>query len=236
MKKTIQLFMLPFAGGNSLSFMKVARFLDSKIECIPIEYAGRGSRSNESIIENYNSFLKDVCNSILARRDEKIPSALFGYSMGSALAFDIASLKLLNTNPVYCFFCAEGSLSYNNPARKIGGLQDQEFMQKINEMGGVDNRLIEDKNAMDTFLKVIKADFDILAQFDYKNQKVSSNASIVYCPEDDTCVNMDDWASLIDGDCRYYKMQGGHFFVKKYYREVADIINSDLASFFNDKG
>ena len=47
MDKKVQLFLLPYAGGNAFSFYKVSRFIDSKIEVIPVEYSGRGTRANE---------------------------------------------------------------------------------------------------------------------------------------------------------------------------------------------
>ena len=47
MNHKIQLFLLPYAGGSSFSFMKLVHFLNPQIEAIPIEYAGRGRRKEE---------------------------------------------------------------------------------------------------------------------------------------------------------------------------------------------
>lgn len=42
--KQIQLFLVPFAGGNLYSFKNLDKHLDSRIDVVPIEYAGRGRR------------------------------------------------------------------------------------------------------------------------------------------------------------------------------------------------
>ena len=91
-KKKIQLFLLPFAGGNSASFKRLTDLLDSHIEVISVEYAGRLSRYKEDYITDYEKFLEDVASYIHGRRSD-LPIAVLGYSLGSVLAFDLITKR-----------------------------------------------------------------------------------------------------------------------------------------------
>lgn len=230
-KKKIQLFLLPFAGGSSLSFMRLIRLLDSGIETITVEYAGRGSRKNEAYIKSYDDFINDVVGFITSRRSNNLPFAVLGYSLGSAIAFDICCKHLLEQKPVHCFFCAEGGLKSKNQARKYGSLSKEEFLDKMIILGGLDDRLLNNSQALDSYLKLIKSDFNILGQFSCESGTVETDSSIIYSSDDDTCTSMDDWNCLISGQVKYYDLGQGHFFINKSYKEMAGIINEELVHF-----
>lgn len=228
MEKKIQLFLLPFAGGSSLSFMRVIRFLNPCIHAITVEYAGRGKRKEEKFIQEYDAFLDDVVSYILTRRNIKVPYAILGYSLGSALAFDLVRKNRLNDKARHCFFCAEGSLLAKNPAREYGLLNDTDFMDKIISLGGMDDRLLNNQQALDTYLNIIKNDHNILAQFVYESGIVEQDASIIYSPKDQTCIQMKDWSRLVGANIDYYEIGDNHLFINQHYREMAKIINDKL--------
>ncbi len=228
MNKKVQLFLLPFAGGNSLSFMKLMRMLDSSIEAIAIEYAGRFTREKEPFIDTYDIFINDVVEYIQKYKRNDIPFAVLGYSLGAALAFDICCKGVYGEKPVYAFFCAEGSLLAHDSARRYGELSDEEFKDKMLMLGGLDQKILGNEQEKNKYLDLIKRDFNILGQFLYTTGKVSCDASVIYSMDDVTCIQMEDWSELIAGKTDYYRIGSGHFFVKRYYREMAEIINKHL--------
>lgn len=228
MNKTIQLFLLPYAGGSSFSFIKMIHFLDLQIEAVPIEYSGRGKRKEEPLIEDYESFLLDVVERIKERRKKTLGFSILGYSMGSALAFDICSHELIGEMPTHAFFCAEGSLVADNKARKYASLTDEEFMEKVCQLGGIDERMLKDEDTLNTYLKLIKADHNILGQYVYGGKCLECDASVLYSPEDFTCIDMDDWNKIISGNVKYFEVGDNHFFINQEYKKVANIINQVL--------
>lgn len=54
----IQLFMLPYAGGDHASFNKILPYLNKNIEPVTIEYSGRGNRRKETFIKEYQKFFR----------------------------------------------------------------------------------------------------------------------------------------------------------------------------------
>lgn len=229
MKKTIQLFLLPYAGGSSFSFMKMIRFLNPEIEAVSVEYSGRGGRMNEPFIEEYNAFLSDVVRQIRECRNDKLGFAILGYSMGSALAFDICSRKLISDRPIHAFFCAEGSLKTDNQARKYASLSDEDFKEKIVQLGGLDSRILNDHEALDSYMNLIKADHKILGQYEYRYNTVECDSTIIYSTNDPTCVDMQEWAELTTGKTDFFKIGNNHLFINQEYKTVADIINKELS-------
>ncbi|MCQ5202285.1 thioesterase domain-containing protein [Mordavella massiliensis] len=229
MKKTIQLFLLPYAGGSSFSFMKMIRFLNPEIEAISVEYSGRGGRKNEPFIDEYNAFLSDVVRQIRECRNDELGFAILGYSMGSVLAFDICSQKLIVDRPIHAFFCAEGSLKSNNQARKYASLSDESFKEKILQLGGLDSRILNDHEALDLYLNVIRADHKILGQYEYRNNRAECDSTIIYSTDDSTCVDMQEWIELVTGKTDFFEIGNNHFFINQEYKTVADIINRELS-------
>lgn len=222
----IQLFLLPFAGGSSLSFMRLIHFLENGIEAIPIEYAGRGKRKDEPFIQDYETFLQDVSTSIQDRRNRKIPYAVLGYSMGCPLAFDISRNE--EDPPVYSFFCAEGGLISENPARQYGLLGTEKFEEKILELGGIDERVRSDQQMLRQTMNLVYADHRILAQYRYMGGIINNDAAIIYGREDETIIHMEEWKTVVNGQVDYYLMEGNHFFIKHHFKELAQIINLKL--------
>lgn len=226
--KRIQLFLLPYAGGSILSFMKLKRFLSNCIEAIPVEYSGRGSRKNEKLLENYTDFCKDVVINILNKRNNKIPFALLGYSMGSIITYDILSKNIFDQEAKHCFFCAESSPI---ETKKIDNLSNnKELCEKLYLLGGV-KETNSQSNEFSNIINLIKNDYNVLSQYKYDGSSININSSIIYSIYDKTCTNMENWSRVISGSINYYQIGMNHFFINDYYRELAEIINKELEKY-----
>ncbi|MCQ2515552.1 MAG: thioesterase domain-containing protein [Saccharofermentans sp.] len=228
MKKRIQLFLLPFAGGSSLSFMRLTRFLDPSIEAITIEYSGRGTRRDENCIADYWMFVNDVVLQIKKNRNTSIPYAILGYSMGSVIEYDILRNCDFDQGPKHCFFCAEGGLIEPSKVRQISELDDNDFLGIIRSLGGIDDRLFCNKDAFDEYLDLIRNDFNILRQFKYDGGQINHDITVIYGDNDGTCVNMDDWEKVTTASVELVVVEGNHFFINQRYKEIAQMINEKI--------
>ena len=226
--RKVQLFMLPYAGGSSFSFMKLMRFISEEIEPIAIDYPGRGIDDTDLGYIRYADFVDEVILRIMKKRDVSVPFALFGYSMGSVIAFDIAAKKMLGEQPLHCFFCAQGSLLRRGSFGMIAGLDHESFLKKIQEMGGIDEKLKQNEVEYKKRLSIIRSDFNILEQYIYDRNKGDFNATIIYSQLDNSCDYVFDWSDVINGEVDYYKMGTNHFFINQCYKDIAQIINVKL--------
>lgn len=69
--------------------------LNDNIEKHYIEYPGRCTRAKEPFIRDYNGFLDDIAMQISARRNNSLPCAVFGYSIGALFAYDLVARGMI---------------------------------------------------------------------------------------------------------------------------------------------
>lgn len=227
--KKIQLFLLPFAGGSSASFRKLLPYISPQVDVTAVEYAGRGKRSSEPLIENYEVFLEDTAkqiNECIGKRQ----FAILGYSIGAAITYDLIAKGCLKSQPVHVFMCARGSLKKKSKSQLFADLSGQEFLQKMEELGGMDERILNNKRFLDIFMRPVKADYKIWSQFTYceKNLKIPCDITAIYCSKDSLSDGITEWESMTDGKVDYYEMGQNHFFINQHYEEIAHIINEHL--------
>lgn len=232
--KQLQLFMLPYAGGNAFSFYKLSRFLDSRIEVIPVEYAGRGTRVGEELIWKYVDCLKDVSNFINSHRRQEKLYAVLGYSFGSVLSYDLIRMKLINGGePQHVFFCAEGGLKHLSDQNKKNTQDDDSLFDEIKKLGGFSKKLLDTPNVLKDVFSLIKNDFHAYNEFVYQRTLINSDCSIINSPGDFTAVYLDEWKEVIGKEIEYYQIGDNHFFINDKFRELADIVNKKLQQFLN---
>ncbi len=225
----IQLFLLPFAGGSSASFHKLLPYISPQIEAVPVEYAGHGKRSSEPLIETYNLFLEDAAKQI----NECVETrrfAVLGYSIGAAIAYDLIAKRCLKSQPIHAFMCARGSLKKTSNSQLFANLSEQEFLQKMEELGGMDERIMNNKRFLDIFMRPVKSDYKIWSQFIYdeKNMKLPCDITAIYCSKDILSDGITEWERMTNGKVDYYEMGYNHFFINQHYKEIARIINEHL--------
>lgn len=228
MQKKIQLFLFPFAGGSSGSFRKLEELIDDRIESITVEYAGRYTRRNERFIDNYDFFLNDVLNYIDARRKPNMPYALFGYSLGSVLVYDILSQGLLSGDAKHAFVCAKGSLLNKSASDEYNYKTEEDFLKEIVLLGGTDERILNDSRFLSIYMRPVRADFVIWGQYEYKKGNINCDTTVIYSKQDPATTGVQDWSKIVSGNIDFYEMGTNHFFINEYWHKVADIVNGHL--------
>lgn len=229
----LQLFLLPFAGGSAAHYRELIACLDPRVEAFPVEYAGRGTRSRESFIVDYDAFLKDVSSTVLRKRDSDLPYAILGYSMGGNIVYHLIVKKLLNVDPLHLFLCARDCVAQPSPSLQHYRLSDADFLEEIRKLGGFDERLLQNDRFLQIYMKPIREDYRVLGQFRYSetDRKLPCDTTVLYSEQDTPFSTVKGWNRLVDGKVDYYALGGNHFFIKQSYSEMADIINAKLQCF-----
>ena len=229
-EQRIQLFLLPFAGGSAASFHKLTACLDERIEPISIDYAGRNTRRREPYIADYGTFLQDVDAQIRARRNPALPMALFGYSLGSALVYDLVRTGAYD--PRLLVLCARQFLAYPCGTQAYAALPKEAFIEKLRRMGGLDERLLANPRFLDIFTEPLRKDYDIWAQFRYHplSAPLKRDLLVFYSEKDTPWDSVKDWATITTGQTDFYEFGENHFFINQHFEEMASILNGKLAA------
>ena len=228
--KKVQLFILPFAGGNSKSFRRMLPLLDDFIEPITIEYSGRLKRSEEKFISDYIPFMEDVVMQIRKQRDTQRPYAVFGYSLGSILLYDLLAGNMIDGLPIHAFICAKGSPFFEPKGFDFINSSDEEFIKFLYSLGGINEILLTDSRFLVAYMQPVRNDFCVWRQYRYKGGIIPCSATVIYSEQDAEEGNINDWRKVVKGDIFYNKIGKKHFFIYNYWKEVASIINCRLKS------
>lgn len=226
--KRLQLFIIPFAGESAGAFKALVEELSSHIDPVVIEYAGHGKRLREKALEDYDSFLADVAASVASHRDATLPCAVLGYSMGTNIAFDLISRGLIEGPIVHFFPCARRTVDLPTPGLEYHVLPDDQFTERIIQLGGIDQRLLNNKRFLDIYLRIIRSDYKILSQFKYQGGVLDCSLTVMYSPNDTPEEFIGGWSHLSTGHTAFHPLGTTHFFILQHHHEMAEIINQAL--------
>lgn len=230
--RKIKLFCLPYAGGAANSYYTFKNYLDKNIELCPIELAGRGTRFCDKLCDNFVESVEDIFENVKCKIDDT-PYAIFGHSMGAWLAYELYN-KLDGENlklPIYLFLSGRVSpLEQNN--KIISNKSNDELKVLLKDLGGTDPLILNNEEAMNIFMKIIRSDFKLLENYKYHehSRKIRTKVSIINGDKDKSITKeeLESWEKLVDNDVEYKFYNGKHFYFNEKADLLCDYINKTL--------
>lgn len=233
----IKLLCIPHAGGSSITFWSWLKYIADNIDIIPIELAGRGMRSNETLCTDMEAAVQDVI-SFIERNIGDVPYAIFGHSMGSWIAFETA-LKIMTCNikkPVHLYFSGNIAPHCEIIEENISHLPDDKFIKAILDLGNTPKEIFENYESRDLFLPILRADYKIIETYinRRRNLRFDCPVSILYGKRDKLPVkDIKQW-SIYASEFEYVEMEGGHMYINENRKELIHYINKTLSNCKND--
>ncbi|ATC96713.1 thioesterase II family protein [Pseudoalteromonas tunicata] len=218
----MRLFCFPFAGGGVSTYISWADSFPDDIELVIIQPPGRGSRLAEDPHDNMTSLIDE-----LMRHADFItqqPYLLFGHSLGSRVAYELCYRLKQNEMPLPQYFIASGSRAphVSKDKEMIHNLPKNEFIQALEKLNGTPKELLENRELMDLFMSLLRADFKIAET--YLAQKCKMPFSIlVLHGQDDIDIEehqLSAWGELSDLGHHLVQLPGDHFFINQSRNEV----------------
>lgn len=234
-KNNMQLFILPYAGGSTFTFRKLAERINKDVDVIPVEYPGRGLRAKETLsTKSFESFFNDIVKYIYQYRIADIPFCLMGYSMGSILAYELLIQKKISGKIKHLFISAE--IPPKDRAlelQKLGPPTEDLILERVRGLGGLNERMMKDQRFKDIYIKPMLSDYRLL--FDYSfcdyQRKIEVNTTFFYCEKDTPLSDIKKWSNLLDGTFDFHEFGNNHFFINQHYKEIAKVINYHLSRY-----
>lgn len=228
----IKLFCLPYAGGSALFFTKWKIYLHHSIELWPLEMAGRGGRYREPLPESLQEVVEDIAGRINHLAGTSV-YAIFGHSMGSIIAYELYyKLKQMNLqSPLHLFFSGRKPPHIAHNTKIVHLLPDAEFKAEISKLGGTPPEIFENEELFNIFLPILRADYKMVETYGFtrKESPINCNISILNGKADDQQIDeINEWSGHAAQNCRFYMLEGGHFFIHDNAAKVVSIINNTL--------
>lgn len=232
--KEIKLFCFPYAGGTASVYTRWKKYLDKDIELIPVELSGRGKLIYEPLSDNMEDIINFVYDSI--KRDlDSSEYMFFGHSMGTVIVYELMN-KLLehnHKNPLHLFLSGRYP-PHIGCKHNMSALSDEEFIEKVIKNGGTPKEVFENKELMEIFLPILRADYKAIEKHVPTPLKEKWDMDItvlngIY----DSDVKLDEvelWKDYTNKNCSIHHFEGGHFFINDKFMEITDIINKVIST------
>ncbi len=232
----IRLFFLPFAGGSAAFYLPWKKHLDPRIEMYPLELPGRGKRFSAPFHDSLMETVADLYHSIRLVLDEP-GFALFGHSMGSWLAYELAYLIIENGHscPVHLFLSGRYPPQIVKKPSMDHCQSDRAIVAGLVKMGGTPRELLESREWLEMIIPVLRADYKLLDTYSYSPKAYKLNCGITALTGKQDYITTPSevakWREHTTRSCRVCEYDGGHFFLNNKTVEIARMINSTLLTY-----
>ncbi len=218
-------------------YTKWNKYLNHLIELQPLELTGRGIRYREPFYKDFKEVINDVFHQIKHFINYS-PYAIYGHSMGSLIAYNLCR-RIEEANlepPKHLFLSGRRAPDYKDPEdQTMSELADSEFLNEIFKKGGTSVEFIDNKEFIDIFLPIIRADYQIINSYHHCSiqQKVNCDLTVFYGNKDDvTWSEMSEWRRFTNKDCKLLEYDGGHFFINDHGESIVEVMNKTLIEVF----
>lgn len=233
MKNTINLFCLPFAGGNKYSFRAFVEKAPSFINIITLELPGRGGRIKESAISNMPGLVDDLYKQIYNKVDQG-SYAFYGHSMGGLLAY-LLTIKLMSKKhkaPVHIFITGtSGPSDVKRIEKKRSSLNKEEFIKEIKDLGGMPEEILQNDELLHFFEPILRSDFKACETYEHKSYPpLDIPFTVITGTEED--MEKEEiylWQKESRKIVDFKEFPGDHFFIYNYIDEIMKIITEKLS-------
>ena len=219
--------LLPHAGGSANNYRALSGALGPGLDVVCVQYPGRQDRFLEPPISDLRTLAAETAAAL--RAEPAAPLVLFGHSMGSLVAIEVAHQLEQAGSPVTALF-ASGGLPPSLPERlRLQDLDDRALLAELAALGGLDEGLLDEPELMSLFLPTLRADCRALVSY------AGRSAVRVSCPvtavtgDDDPCVTVDEarlWARHTAGRFELRVFPGGHFYLDEHLASVAELVRA----------
>ncbi len=234
-----RLFCFPHAGAGPVVFFDWAERLGPKIECVCVQYPGRGQRLREEPYIRVEDSVREISEHFFAWLDK--PFAFYGHSFGGLVAFELArQLKRLGMpGPHHLFVGASRSPHLDSPHPPLHRLAEQEFVESVQaRYGGIPATIYQDPDVLKMFLPAMRADFTAYETYKLQPDCPLNVPITAFAGADDTAVSpewMREWALHTDAGFDMNVLPGSHFFLTTNGGELVRALRSRIAADCNER-
>lgn len=227
----LRLICFPHAGGSASAYRDWTTDLPDRIEVVAVEYPGRGSHIAEPACTAMADMAKGAAEALspLAER----PYALFGHSMGAAVAYETALRLREQGKPEPVRLVVSGR---EPPQHSHGGTVHtggpEVLLAELVRSGGTPPELLGDVEMRALILDRMAADCRLIETY-----RPTGTIEPLGCPvsavlgeqdPDVTVSEMADWAAVTSGSFDLTVFPGDHFYLLAQRRpllaHLADIL------------
>ncbi len=234
-----RLFCFSHAGGGPAAFFGWLRYVAEDIECVCIQYPGRGQRLREQLLVSVDELVAEISHDLIDFCDK--PFAFYGHSFGGIVAFELARQmrRCGMPGPSHLFAGATRPPHLEGPHLPIHMLPYQEFVESVqSRYGGIPEAIYQHEDLMNMFVPALRADFTAYETYECRAEDPLMIPITVFAGEDDTAVEracLHEWAMHTDAGFELKVLPGGHFFPATSASELMGTVEIEMANHLHEQ-
>lgn len=221
---------LPHAGGSAQFYRTWALRFPPGIEVVAVQYPGRAERSREPFRTDLRTLAGEVATALdteLGEDATTVPIALFGHSLGAAVAFEVALARSRSGAPPVHLFVSGRPAPVWPGVRHLAG--DDEMWEDACRLGGTPAELAGDPDVKAMALPALRADYALSETYEGDPTAAVECPITAHAGREDPEVHPDAmkaWtACTTDPDFELRTYSGDHFFlVPMRHAVVSDVL------------
>jgi len=215
----------------------------ANVEMRTVQYPGREDRINETPIASCASMV-DALADDWSRIAGLGSCALFGHSMGAAIAYELSGelrRRQAAEAPCHLFISGRNPPHVKHDLARIHHLPDKEFIERlIGERGAkLPPEILENSEMLAVVTRTLRADYTVSETYKWKPKAMLQTPVSIFGGYDDpwtTPESLAEWKRYFGGTCRLRMIRGDHFFHQSAGDEVISSIVADLGALANGGG
>jgi pyochelin biosynthetic protein PchC len=211
----LRLVCFPHAGGTAQLFHGWPARLPSDIEVLAVRYPGRQDRVAEPCVDDMGTLADAVAAALEPHLDR--PLALFGHSMGAAVAYEVAlRLEARPVVPVHVLVSAHVP-GHRADRSHLDDDTDEALIARVRRLGDLHSEVYDIPELRELLLPALRADHRLLRTYRPERARPLRAPITAYTGTDDSSCALDDiraWADLTGADnFELRSFPGDHFYL-----------------------
>ena len=228
----LRMFCFPYAGGGASIYRGWAASLPADVEVCPVQLPGRESRMRDQPFTSTGDMVPRVAEVLRPYMD--LPFVFFGHSMGGLIAFELARELRRRGQALPLHLFVSGRRPPHLPPREepIHALPEPEFREKLRELNGTPEEVLQHEELMRLLIPLLRADFSVNETYTYTEEEPFDFGISAFGGLGDQEVLREDveaWRQQTRGRFRMRMLPGDHFFVVGSKDLVLEAVSRDLA-------
>ncbi|MFY2558015.1 thioesterase II family protein [Corallococcus terminator] len=229
----LHLLCFPYAGGTSSIYRDWSSILPDWVQVIPMRLPGRQERAEEPPQTSMRRLVGSVAFALAPFASR--PLALFGYSMGALIAYELAIhlQRRQGSPPCALLVGAHRAPHRRGLVRETHVLSDAEFVDFVAALGGIPARLRQDTDLLAAVLPSMRADAALIETYRHSQSDLLRCPVTVFSGRDDSAATPAEalaWSELAAAPIRAHVLPGGHFFIRDHQETFLRMLRAELES------
>ncbi|MEU2374026.1 thioesterase II family protein [Streptomyces misionensis] len=227
----VRLVCFPHAGGTASLFHGWRAGLPDHVELLAVQYPGRQERLAEPCVRTMEEMAHLVLEALQPYRD--VPLALFGHSMGAAVAYQVARGLEDRGSGALCLFVSGRGAQHVVQRYNVPHLTDADILRSVQELGGPARAAYDDPVLRPVLLPPLLADYRLLNRHSVPGPVRLRTPVRAYGGDRDPVCSLDELNSWRDCTGNWSGVRlfpGGHFYLGPREAEVVRSVGTEIAA------